>query len=224
MHPALHTGIAAATIVGMLSGPAGADMVVYHRAGGWDAFSGPGDNDKPVCGVGTTNPADSRSFSLRFPIGGENVVFQAKKPTWNIPAGTQISLVMQIGLDTPWNMEAVGNGQIVQWSLDRSAIQTFDVQFRRASSMTVTFPSGSEPPWTVGLKGSTAISNSFGRCITELTQRQASQAAAAAGTPPANQAATQPVGQAPTQPPAQPQPSSGPTQPFAPGGAPAAPR
>ena len=115
-------------------------MTVYYRAGGWDAFSGPGDNGKPVCGVGTTNPADNRSFSLRFQIGGDTVTFQAKKPTWNIPAGTQLPVVLQIGLDTPWNLQGVGNGQVVEWSLDRDAMQTFDAQFRRANSMTVTFP------------------------------------------------------------------------------------
>ena len=73
---------------------------------------------------------------------------------------------MQIGLDAPWNMQGTGNGQVVEWSLDRAAMQTFDAQFRRAGSMTVSFPTGNEPPWTIGLNGSTAISNAFGRCVT----------------------------------------------------------
>jgi hypothetical protein len=223
MRAAFRTGIATALILGVLSGPAGADMVVFYHAGGWDAFSGPGENGKPVCGIGSTNPADNRSFSLRFQIGGETVTFQAKKPTWSIPAGTQLPMVLQIGLDTPWNMQGVGNAQVVEWSLDRNTIQTFDAQFRRAGSMTVTFPSGSEPPWTVGLNGSTAISNAFGRCITDLTRREAGQSPPSAA--PADQGPTQPFGEAPTQPaPGPSQPMSGPSQPFAPTGAPAAPR
>jgi hypothetical protein len=172
-----------------------ADMKVYYHVGSWDAFTGPGTDGRPVCGIGNTNPVDNRSFSLRFPIGGDSVMFQAGKPGWDIPAGTQLPLVVQIGLNAPWNVQGVGNGHMIEWSLDRDAIQTFDAQFRAAGSMTVSFPSGNEPPWTIGLNGSTAISNAFGRCVTDLTQRAESQQSAPAPTGP-----TQPFGQPPTQP------------------------
>jgi hypothetical protein len=185
-------------MLGVFPACAGADMVVYYRAGGWDAFSGPGEGGKPVCGIGTTNPADSRSFSLRFQIGGDTVTFQAKKPTWSIPTGTLLPVVLQIGLDTPWNLQGAGNGQAVEWLLDRNMTQTFDVQFRRAASMTVTFPSGNEPPWTVTLNGSAAISNAFGRCVADLTQREAAQPLSS--TAPSGPGLTQPAGEAPTQP------------------------
>ena len=214
MQNALRTALAALAGAA-LAVPAGADMRVYYHVGSWDAFSGPGTDGKMVCGVGSTNPSDSRAFSLRFEIGGDSVQFQAKKPTWTIPSGTQISVVVQIGLDTPWNFQGSGDGQVVQWTLDRSDMQTFDAQFRQASSMTVSFPSGNEPPWTVGLNGSTAISNAFGRCVTDLTQRTAAQqqpAAAAAGpTQPYGEAPAQPVMQEPTQPVTPP-----PTQPVTP--------
>lgn len=210
MRAALRSGTIGALLFCAVSLPASAAMSVYYHVGSWDAFSGPGADGKPVCGIGSTNPADGQSFSMRFQIGGETVVFQAKKPTWNIPDGTQVSVVLQIGLNTPWTLQAVGNGQIVEWSLDRDAMQAFDAQFRRGSSMTLTFPAGSEPPWMVALNGSTAISNTFGRCVTDLTRRAAAQPGA--------------TGQEPTQPSGQPPPTQGPTQPFAPGGAPAAPR
>ena len=182
---------------------AGAELTVYYHAGSWDAFSGPGADGKPVCGIGSTNPVDNRSFSLRFAIGGDSVAFQAKKPNWSIPASTQLPVVVQIGLDTPWNLQGVGNGQVVEWSLDRIAVQTFDAQFRRAGSMTVSFPSGNEPPWTVGLNGSTAISNAFGRCVTDMSARASAQQPApvpSGPTQPYGQAPTQPITQEPTQP------------------------
>jgi hypothetical protein len=182
-------GLAVSLFTILCAGTASAAMTVYYHAGAWDAFSGPGDEGKPVCGVGITNPADNRSFSLRYVIGSQNVIFEAKKPSWNIPAGTQIAVVLQIGLETPWNLQGVGDGQTVEWALDQPTMQTFDAQFRRAGSMTMTFPSGSEPPWTLSLTGSTAISNTFGRCATDLTQ-QASQ------SPPAQQVPTQPYSQA----------------------------
>ena len=210
MRSALRIGLAMALVAGVARARADAALTVYYHTGGWDAFSGPDENGKSVCGIGTTNPADQRSFSIRFAIGGDVVSFRARKPTWNIPAGTPLSVVMQIGLDTPWNMQGVGNGQIVEWAMDRNTMQTFDAQFRRAASMSLTFPSGNEPPWTVTLAGSTAISNAFGRCVTDLAKR--GPVATPEPAAPSGQAATQPFGEAPAQ---QPPPGS-PSQPSVP--------
>jgi hypothetical protein len=207
MHATVRTGIATMLVLAPFVRSATADMSVYYHVGGWDAFSGPGDSGQPVCGVGNTNPADSRSFSMRFQIGSDAVTFEAKKPNWNIPGGTQLPIVVQIGLNTPWSFQAVGNGQTVDWSIDRTSMQTFDAQFRHAGSMTMTFPTGNEPPWTIGLNGSTAISNAFGRCVNDLTQRQGTAAQPQTSAPPASPPATQPFGegQAPAPAPAQPQ-------------------
>ena len=200
MRIALRSAFVALTLA-TVAAPAGADTSVYYHAGSWDAFTGPGSDGKTVCGIGSTFVGDNRSLSLRFSIGGDSVLFQAKKPNWNIPSGTSIPVVLQIGLDAPWNFQASGDGQIVAWSLDRSSMQSFDAQFRRAMSMTVSFPSGNEPPWAMALNGSTAISDAFGRCVTNLAQRTATQQAAP----------TQPFSQSPTQPFAQePQPSAAP--------------
>jgi hypothetical protein len=75
-------------------------------------------------------------------------------------------------------------------------MQTFDAEFRRASSMTVTFPAGSEQPWVLSLAGSTAASNAMGRCVTDLAQRAAATQPAAAAAPGAD-SATQPFGTPP---------------------------
>lgn len=199
------TILAAAAFTALCGGNAAADMRVYYHQGSWDAFSGQSADGKATCGAGSTNPVDNRSFSLRFEIGGDTVSFEAKKPDWNIPANTQIPVVMQLGLDAPWTLQASGNGQLVEWTMDRNAMQTFDDQFRRGSSMTLSFPNGNEPPWTIGLNGSTAISNAFGRCVTTLTQQQAPEAPATSTAAPPS--ATQPFGQTPSQPYAQaPQP------------------
>jgi hypothetical protein len=199
----MRLGLTTAVMVA-LGGSAWADMSVYYHAGSWDAFSGPGTDGKLVCGIGSTNPTDSHSFSLRFTIGGDDtVMFQAKKPSWTIPAGTQLPVVMQVGLDAPWNMQGTGTGQVVEWTIDSAAMQTFDAQFRRAGSMTVNFPTGNEPPWTIGLNGSTAISNAFGRCVTDMSARASPQQPApvpSGPTQPYGQAPSQPITQDPTQP------------------------
>lgn len=192
--------ILAASLMTMPSGSSIARVSVYYHIGSWDAFTGTADDGKPVCGMGSTNPVDNRSLSLRLEIGDDTVQFQARKPTWNIPAGTPIPVVVQIGLEAPWTVQGTGDGQMVQWTIDSDAMQFFDAQFRRAGSLTLKFPAGNEPPWTVGLSGSTAISIAFGRCVTDLTQRSQTRLA-----PPGP---TQPFGLAPEPiPPATPAPS-----------------
>jgi len=99
-------------------------------------------------------------------------------------------VVMQIGSDLPWKLQASGAGQVVTWALDRDAMQTFNEQFRRSNSMMLSFPTGSEAAWTVTLIGSTAISNTWKRCVTDLARRDGTLAASPAPAGPA-----QPLGQ-----------------------------
>jgi hypothetical protein len=174
-----------------------AQMQTYYHAGAWDAFSGKSDTGGAVCGIGSTYPTDNRRLSIRFDIGGTNTTFSAGKPDWSIPPDTHITVVMQVGLNTPWTMQAVGHDHSIDWALDPNAMQTFDRQFRGASSMTLTFPNGNEPPWSLSLAGSAAISDTFGRCVRDLT-RQVQAAESQGNRPPANgappQGATQPFG------------------------------
>ncbi len=197
--------------------PARAQVSVYYHTGAWDAFDGRGNNGQPVCGIGNRNPADGTSFSLRFQIGGNDVTFTAAKTGWNIPDGTTIPVVMQVGLEQPWTEQATGNGDRLRWTLDRVNAQIFDDQFRRATSMTITYPSGSERPWLISLAGSTEASNAMGRCVTDLTRRAAAQPITAPA-PVAPTAATQPFGAAPPSPqgniaPTQPETQQPPTSP-----------
>ena len=191
-----------------LATPALAELTVYSRAGGWDVFKGTGTDGRQTCGIGSTNPADGRAFSLRFSPGDDGIIFVADKPNWDIPEGTPVPVVMQIGLERPWTEQAVGHVDRVEWSMERAVVPTFDAQFRRAASMTVTFPAGSERPWIISLNGSTTASNAMGRCVTAMTQN----AAAVAAPAPATQGPTQPYGAAPASPaPATPQESAPPS-------------
>lgn len=207
----------AAVMVAGLALPARANITVYYHAGVWEAFDGQGDDGQTVCGIGSRNPSDGSAFSVRFVIGGDDVTFTAVKPSWDIPDHTQIPVVMQVGLEQPWSEQAIGSGNRVQWIVSQADVQSFDEQFRRSSSMTVTFPAGSERPWTISLAGSTAASNAMGRCVTDLTQRAAAAQQPAAAAPAAAPNATQPFGTAPAAPgnPAQTQPvtQDQPTQP-----------
>src|ERR1700760_424933 len=178
-----------------MSVPAAASTQIqpYYHAGVWDAFSGRSSNGAPVCGVGTTTPSDGRRFELRLDLSGTTTVFSASKMDWSIPANTPVTLVMQVGLNTPWTIQATGHDHSMDWTLDPAATQAFDRQFRGASSMTLAFPNGNELPWTLSLAGSTAISDTFGRCVRDLT-RQYQTSTPPSGHTPAAGGPTQPFG------------------------------
>jgi hypothetical protein len=196
-----HLSRLTALVVALSPAAAAAQMQTYFHAGPWDAFSGRGNNGGAVCGMGNTDPTDNRRLSLRFDIGGADTTFSASKPNWSIPDSTRISVVVQVGLNTPWILQATGSGDSIGWTLDQSGMQAFDRQFRGSSSMTVTFPDGNEPPWRLSLAGSTAISETFARCVRDLT-RQVQAAQPPANAAPQPPGATQPFGPPAAAPPA----------------------
>jgi hypothetical protein len=167
---------------------------VYYHSGNWDAFSGRSGN-AAVCGFGTSNASDGRALAVRMDVPGTTVTFTASKPGWSIPDGTHIRVVMQIGLDTPVTEAAVGKDASVTWTMGAAALAGFQARFGAASSMTLTFPDGNEPPWRLSLNGSSAVTGTFNRCVADLTQQMKS--AASAGSSPAavpSGQATQPFG------------------------------
>jgi hypothetical protein len=187
-----------------------AQMQTYYHAGGWDAFSGRNEAGGAVCGIGSTNPIDNRRLTLRFDIGGTDTAFSVEKPDWSIPDGTRVPVVMQVGLNAPWTMQATGHGHSLGWTLDPAAMSPFDRQFRGSASMTLTFPAGNEPPWTVPLTGSSAIADTLNRCVRDLTRQVQAARSAGNGAPAAPGAAstatqpfTQPPGASPAETPAQ---------------------
>ncbi|MDE2514756.1 MAG: hypothetical protein KGL12_01900 [Rhodospirillales bacterium] len=165
-----------------------ADVVrPYYHAGSWDAFTARVPGRPPVCGIGNRAP-DHRVFTLRFEAGSHVLTLRAVKPSWAIPQGTQVNVVMQIGQAAPWPATATGNARQIDWTIPAVQSQNFEAQFRQASTMTLSFPGGSEPTWTIPLNGSSAITDAFNRCVGQITATPA--------------APTQPYG--------------GPTQPYAP--------
>ncbi len=184
--------------------PAAAALTTYYHAGSWHVFSGTDPANRLVCGIGTENTQDGRGLTITATIGAPGLTFEAKKPSWTIPDGTSVPVMLLIGRHTSWSFQASGKGTALTWSLGPAQAAAFGPRFRDGTAMALSFPAGSEPPWTISLAGSNAADHTFARCITDLTRRtQAPQAAAPAGP-------TQPYG-APA------------TQPFSPQAAPAAP-
>ncbi len=172
------------------AGAAGAGTTSCYRAGYWRAFSGTDEQNRLLCGMATSNARDGRTLEIRAVIGDPGLTFLASKPTWDIPPDTKVPLVMQAEGAVPWTQEAVGGGHALRWALPEIEAGTFEQAFRDGSEMTISFPSGNEPPWKVLLTGSGSVDKTFRRCVQDYSAR-----AAAAAQPP-----TQPFGQPATQP------------------------
>jgi hypothetical protein len=181
-----------AVCIGALAavGVAAAATTSYYRAGYWRAFSGTDEQNRLLCGMATSNATDGRTLEIRASIGDPGLAFLASKPTWDIPPGTKIPVVVRAEGAVPWTEEAVGGEHALRWAFPEAEAGTFEQAFRDGSEMTVSFPSGNEPPWRVLLAGSRAVDKTFRRCVQDYTAR-----AAAAAQPP-----TQPFGRPATQP------------------------
>jgi len=208
------TFIAALPLAVLLgAAPGRAAPNVYYHAGAWHAFTDKDDQGAAICGIATENPTDGRNLTLTYTIGGSDLTFTADKPSWTIPDNTILEVDMQIDRNQSWQAQASGHGTEMQWVVSASEIRTFDTQFRNGTALTVTFPSGNEPQWSLSLRGSTAASATLWRCVQDLTDRAKANApntpsasapssnAPSSSAPTSNTApATQPFGQAPTQP------------------------
>ena len=210
-------GLMAALMVVSWPNAALAQVKTYYHAGAWDAFSGRDDKEGAVCGISTSILPDNRRLAISFDIGGSNTTFSASKPDWSIPENTRVTVVIQAGLNAPRIAQGTGHEHVIAWTLPPAGMQTFDRDFRQSPSMTVTFPEGSEAPWTVSLAGSTVISDTFGRCIRDLTRQVQTIQAPAGNQAPPN--ATQPFSSA--LPGSAPTPSSSPAPDPTPAPAPA---
>ena len=185
MSPVLATSAWAAPPPGAMARP-------YYHAGSWDAFTAHAPGRPAVCGIGS-HLGDGRVFTLRFEVGGTQLLLRAVKPSWTIPPGTSVNVVMQIGQGTPWPATATGHGRQIDWTIPATETQNFEAQFRQASSMTLSFPGGTEPVWGFPLNGSSAITDAFNRCVGQITEP------AAAPSQPYPTAPTQPYAPPPAQ-------------------------
>src|ERR1700722_19783993 len=131
--------------------PGWAQPTVYYHVGSWHAFTDKDSQGSTICGIGSTNPADGRTLSMTYTIGGSDLTIRADKPSWSIPSGTSVDASTQIDQNTPWTAQADGNGSGVEWTIGAASIRDFDTQFRNGGRLTVSFPSGNEPPWTLAL-------------------------------------------------------------------------
>ncbi|MBB3896682.1 hypothetical protein [Roseococcus suduntuyensis] len=171
------------------------------RYGAWTVYAMVTPAGRDVCGM-VASGAEGRRLHIQHVRNTNFILFQAHKASWTIPQGTRMQINMRIDQGAGWTApQATGQGRSAHWTL-RSGLSRFEAEFRNGSRLTLTFPQGNEPEWSVSLNGS---SEAMARLVTCMRSH---------GNEP-----TQPFGGAPT-------PPGQPSQPFsapAPSGPPSGP-
>ncbi len=183
---------AAVAVLAMAAPGAMAQPTEIYRGGLWSAYSGSGDDQRPLCGIATTG-GEGRRVAVQQYGGETGLELQLSKDSWAIPDNTTVELQFQFDGREPTTEQAVGAGHtlIVRLPMERSVL--FMRALRHARVMRVLFPTGNEQPWTGGLSGSANAITAFNNCRASLAPQEPTQPFRPAAPPaPSNSAPTQP--------------------------------
>lgn len=153
------------------------------RAGDWAAFIAMGDHGTPMCGMDIRGP-EGQHFAVKR-IGTQPfLTIHVSKATWQIPAGTQVPATMALGgTSFAGNGTAMNNGRTIEWTLHGDEITRFVLAFRVGLTMRLSFARGTETPWIISLRGTSAMTDAFTTCVRALNQMGAPTAPSQPFTP-----------------------------------------
>ena len=161
-----------------------AQVRTLWRAGGWSAFGGTLNDGRRMCGVDVQNTQLGKHFMLRFFEGDRVLRALAIRQAWRVPEDAQVPVGIAIEGEA-WRARAapsdttLADGRRVfnalAWNFSGDALASFERAFRRAVTMRLEFPSGTEAAWVFDLRGSNEIMNAFTACMRAIMP-QGSQA------------------------------------------------
>jgi len=174
---------------------------VYHTGtyGHWTTFEGTGDRGGYVCGAAIFG--SDRGLLLKAQEG--TVYLQIFKDGWRIPVDQDVDVNVQVDRAPPMSFVGLGiefptgnnaiHVEIPPGAVWEASGRNLEMEFRKLMAqgreMHISFPHGTEPPWSASLTGSARALATFGRCEERLAKRS---------TQPFG--AKSPIGPAPAQP------------------------
>ena len=161
-----------------------ADVKLISQSGYWAAFGGlASDNMTPLCGVRTGFPALGRIFMVKWQPG-HDIFIQLYKEGWTVPLNMPVDVQIQFDRAAPWTGKAVGKGGTgIELIVPGGRLEPFLNELRFASSMAVTFPTGSEPAWIADMTGSNAAILGMMKCYQSFNPRPAVNSQPYVGSP-----------------------------------------
>jgi hypothetical protein len=175
--------------------PALAQIHAISHSGAWEAFGGVASDGNQTCGISTAW-GDGRNLVFKVFENDPALYAVLEKGAWHIPPRTLISLVMSFDRGSPWSVNTMGTGTFIMFTVVPSQAGEFARLVMTSSAMMVSFPSGSEQPWTVNMSGTTVAGSMMLACMHRLPGWSAPNSQPYGNPSPPSQ----PFGQAPTQP------------------------
>jgi hypothetical protein len=152
-----------------------AQATTLSRSGVWESFYVKGDKGTPICGMQVVG----RDAKMFVKYTGGDVFIQIMKLGWRIPQGTEIP--GYVAFDTSDHLPFVGSGRtvdgvgIVEVKVTAGTEADFLHEFGEASTFTIGFDAGTQPPMVANMAGSRDATTTFRRCMTFLDAQPAQQ-------------------------------------------------
>lgn len=165
----------------LLAGVAHADMHATGQFGSWSTLAGTNAGNIPMC----TLEQNWRNASIMFKaeMGSAGLAIHIFKSGWQIPQGQTVAVDLQV--DSAPVLNLVGNGIAIPAtgiggleielpfntpspiSGKTELVDLFQL-LEHGVSLHLSFPNGNEPPWAASLRGASAASAAFARCLQVL--------------------------------------------------------
>lgn len=136
----------------LLSGAASAAAQDFSK---WSFDQGRTSKNTPLCSLLTaaSSGATAKNIVVKQLAGHDSLNVTLYKDSWNIPQGKSIPVFIDFMDDQPLSIDAYGDGKVVDISLPSDATAIFLGLLADSKTFRIGFKSGSEQPWTAGLKG-----------------------------------------------------------------------
>lgn len=164
----LLTGLAAACAVTLGATAAQAEVTVFARAGGWEAFGGSSRDGQLVCGVSTKG--GGKWLGVKYFKGDSTLTLQLSNSTWTAKDGLKVAISMRFDSESPWKATATSfhmsdGDAALEFEIDEDQIGTWLNEFRASDTLVIRFPNSDVADWQASLRGSSAIADRMLECL-----------------------------------------------------------
>lgn len=146
-----------------------AEVVVFARAGAWQAFGGTTDDGKRLCGISTSG--EGIWFGVKYFRGDNGFTVQLSSTDWSLKDGEKVKVIMRFDRLSPWTGAATGfhmtdGDAALELEIPADKLTLWLREFRQSNTLLVEFPEADDvEDWKVSLAGTTAITDRLVACM-----------------------------------------------------------
>lgn len=155
-----------------LASPALAEVVVFARAGAWEAYGGTNADGKRLCGISTSG--EGMWIGVKYFRGDDGFTVQLSSTDWTVKNGEKVKVIMRFDRLSPWTGAATGfhmsdGDAALELDIPADKLGLWLREFRQSNTLLVEFPDAPDvEDWKVSLAGTTAITDRMIACMDRL--------------------------------------------------------